>query len=376
MSTQDQATHQEYLLRPHAPLVFRSGKPFRPAIRDEPQFPSPAAWAGLMRTCLMDDRSLPPESRLPESLLAVSAHGVLLVRHSAESSQLYIPKPADAYLTQDEDTFLRMTPRWLPKGHGSDLDHRLRPVMLDDTVKNANKERHSALFWSMQDYVDWASGSKVVAVSTETNGLPQVESRVHVRIDRRREAAEDGQIFRTEGWDFGHKRTATGFDAHYWCFVGRGPKDVAPQLVAFGGERRLSWLAPSEPSLMALPDVLKTKLTGAKGIAATFATPALFAKGWCPDWLDETTLTGAPPGHPGLSIKLVAASVPWWQNISGWDLGHRRPKDTRRAVPAGATYWFEVIEGDASALWLQPLSDAEQDRRDGFGLALVRPWQP
>jgi CRISPR-associated protein Cmr3 len=77
-----------------------------------------------------------------------------------------------------------------------------------------------------------------------------------------------------------------------------------------------------------------------------------------------------------LRLGLVAASLPWWQNISGWDLRHRRPKDTRRAVPAGATYWFEVIEGDASALWLQPLSDAEQDRRDGFGLALVRPWQP
>ncbi len=388
MSTPDQATLQEYLLHPHTPLVFRSGKPFRPAIRDEPQFPSPAAWAGLMRTCLMDDRSLPPESRIPESLLAVPAHGVLLVRHSlvrhslvkhsAESSQLYIPRPADAYLTQDEDTFLRMTPRLLPQGHGSDLDDRLRPVMLDDTVKNVGKERDSALFWSMQDYVHWASGHKVVAVSAETSGLPQVESRVHVRIDRRRDAAEDGQIFRTEGWDCGQKRSATGFDAHHWCFVGRGPKDVAPQLVAFGGERRLSWLAPSGASLMALNADLRKTLVNATGIAVTFATPAIFSHGWRPGWLDEK-LTGSPPGLPELSLTLVAVSLPWWQNISGWDLRHRRSKDTRRAVPAGATYWFKVkgeVKGDASVLWLRPLSDAEQDRRDGFGLALVRPWQP
>ncbi len=369
---------QEYLLQPQAPLVFRSGKPFEPAIRDTPQFPSPAAWAGLMRTCLMDDRSLPPESRLPASLLTVPAHGVLLVRQCGATSQLYIPKPADAYLTPHEDAFLRMTPQTLPPGYGSDLDPRLRPVMLDDTVKNADKQRESALFWSIEDYVAWACG-ETVSCSAGAADLPlmksRVESRVHVRIDRRRDAAEDGQIFRTEGLDCGHMRTATGFDAHRWCFVGRGPKGVAPQLVAFGGERRLSWLAPCEPSLMALPDALRPMLDDAPGVAVTFATSAIFTHGWRPEWLNED-LTGSPPGTSELHLRLVAVSLPRWQDISGWDLRHRRPKDTRRAVPAGATYWFEVIEGDASVLWLQPLSDAEQDRRDGFGLALIRPWQP
>ncbi len=359
---------QTYLLRPHAPLVFRSGKPFRPAIRDEPQFPSPAAWAGLMRTCLMDARG-----HHPDTLPGFAAHGVLLVRQTGDALQVFVPKPADAYLGKDDKAFRRSAPTQLPDGHGSDLDKRLLPVMLD-AADAFDKPGDAAAFWSMDDYLLWAGGGTVAPAAPDATCLPLIDSRVHVRIDRSRDAAEDGQLFRTDAWDCSPRRTDSGFGKQYWCFVGNGPEGLAPQLVAFGGERRLSWLAPTEPTLLALPVELKTALPGAQGIAVTFATPALFAKGWCPDWLTE--LTGAPPGHPGLRLKLVAASVPQWQPISGWDLYHQRPKPTRRAVPAGATYWFEVIEGDASALWLQPLSDAEQDRRDGFGLALVRPWQP
>jgi CRISPR-associated protein Cmr3 len=42
-------------------------------------------------------------------------------------------------------------------------------------------------------------------------------------------------------------------------------------------------------------------------------------------------------------------------------------------VPAGSVYFFELLEGDPSAVlesWLRPVSDNEQDRKDGFGLAL------
>jgi CRISPR-associated protein Cmr3 len=42
-------------------------------------------------------------------------------------------------------------------------------------------------------------------------------------------------------------------------------------------------------------------------------------------------------------------------------------------VPAGSVYFFEVIEGNAqelSKLWLKSVCDNEQDKKDGFGLAL------
>jgi len=74
------------------------------------------------------------------------------------------------------------------------------------------------------------------------------------------------------------------------------------------------------------------------------------------------------------------------QAISGWDMAHRnpngrygRPKPTRHLAPAGSVY-FVRFEEDADigawldATWMQPVSDTEQDRRDGFGLAAIGAW--
>jgi CRISPR-associated protein Cmr3 len=46
-------------------------------------------------------------------------------------------------------------------------------------------------------------------------------------------------------------------------------------------------------------------------------------------------------------------------------------------VPAGSVYFFEIEGGNPSDLlesWLRPVSDNEQDRKDGFGLALWGVW--
>jgi len=81
-----------------------------------------------------------------------------------------------------------------------------------------------------------------------------------------------------------------------------------------------------------------------------------------------------------VKLNLVSACTGRWKPISGWSLekGRRGPKPIRRLVPAGSVYFFEVLEGDASALaknlWLRSVCDDEQDRRDGFGLALWGIW--
>ena len=352
-----------YLLRPQSPLVFRSGKPLASSNRDAPEFPSPAAWSGLMQTCRMD-------AGLP---IDIVAQGVLLVRECDRQRTLFIHRPADAFPGREQACYLRMSPaRHDDADLGCDLDPRLAPVMLEEALPG--KPGDAPAFWSVDDYVSWASGEPLKIAAVDTSQLPAIASRVHVRIDRLRDAAEDGQLYRSEAWDCGPHRTEAGFSAHRWFFAGRGPAGLSPQLVSFGGERRLSWLEPmADDALLSIPQPLKGGLSRSKGIALTFATPALFAKGWCPGWLDDA-LTGSPPGHSGLDLRLVAVCIPNWQPISGWDLQTQTPKPTRRAVPAGATFWFEVEKGDPTALWLQSISDEDRDRRAGFGLALVRPW--
>ena len=81
-----------------------------------------------------------------------------------------------------------------------------------------------------------------------------------------------------------------------------------------------------------------------------------------------------PPETKGLELTLVAAAVPRFQPISGWDLRkdrqHRGPKPTRFLAPAGSAYFFRC-QGDATQLWLKSICDSEQDRRDGFGIVLI-----
>jgi hypothetical protein len=78
--------------------------------------------------------------------------------------------------------------------------------------------------------------------------------------------------------------------------------------------------------------------------------------------------------------------------VSGWNMRRSQfgPRPVRWCVPAGAVYFFEVLEGDPSILadkgWLHPVSDGkEQNGRDdngdrprqaGFGLALWGVWNP
>jgi len=66
--------------------------------------------------------------------------------------------------------------------------------------------------------------------------------------------------------------------------------------------------------------------------------------------------------------------------VSGWDFENNRPKPTRRLAPAGTVLFFK-LDGDDTAVgrwidatWMHCVSDEEQDRRDGFGLAVLGVW--
>lgn len=51
--------------------------------------------------------------------------------------------------------------------------------------------------------------------------------------------------------------------------------------------------------------------TYSNGFILTLLTPALFAKGWLPDWPDSEILTGTLP-HIGLQVRLCAAAIDCW----------------------------------------------------------------
>jgi CRISPR-associated protein Cmr3 len=150
-----------------------------------------------------------------------------------------------------------------------------------------------------------------------------------------------------------------------------------------GGERRLvHWgLGSGGAKGWTMPDSILSQIMKGNGkVRMVLATPALFSGGWKPGWLNEGPhgLEGTPPGGD-LKLRLLGVCLDRWQPLSGWSLekGKVGQKPLRRLVPSGSVYFFEMVGGppkEWGSLWLRPVSDDLQDRRDGFGLSLWGVW--
>lgn len=373
-----------YQIEPMAPLVFRSGRPFGESSRDGANFPWPSSVAGMMRTVAMDARGWAAKGLTEdqqEKLMSMEAAGPLLARREAGQIMPMFPKPADAlYLLPEngkEPVVCRLAPGEYPAGCGSDLPPGLSPVMLEENAPKS-KPQKGAEYWPLDQLLAWRRNEEVKFRSLSA-AKPEEDTRTNVAIDRNTFAAANGKLFQIEALDFGSaRRKQGGYEAADWLLLARFNEELPEQAVTLGGERRLSWLAPAAADPLAVPDDYVSHLANSAGIVLTLATPALFNQGWKPDWLDEQ-LQGDFPDIPGLRLRLKAAAIERWQGISGWDLKKWEPKLARKAVAAGATYWFEIIDkppGWEQKLWLASISDEEQDRRNGFGMIIAGSWTP
>ncbi len=222
---------------------------------------------------------------------------------------------------------------------------------------------------------------------------PKKDKRIHAGIDRDSGAAEDGMLFMSIGLDFASR--CQGCAIHLSARVRSNEGSVygmqineLNEIHPFGGERRLAhWSKADEPSGWKCPSEIPKKLeeldTGK--IRMVLATPAIFSKGWLPGWIDSATLEGVPPrlkDDQKFKLKLISACTERWRPISGWsaEAKSRGPKAIRRIVPAGSVYFFEANSAEAAkdlanGHWLESVCDVEQDRKDGFGLAVWGVWE-
>jgi CRISPR-associated protein Cmr3 len=370
-------------LAPLAPIIVRSGRPFDSQAGVDPaRLPPPSTIAGCLRSAWARQTG---EAYSP-ALSRFAIAGPLLLREAmnGESQSVLVPKPADALYFGVGDTarLLRAEPHQPAPDEGTDLPQGLAVISLTDPAAAREKPGKGPAWWTLQDLLAFRSGEALTHARVEANGWspPPGELRTHVAIAAGTQAADAGRLFQTQGLDLGAvideaRRQRTAMQLLVRCAE---PLDQA--LVHLGGERRLAALTPEPESLWpASPKDWSRQMLAAGGLTLTLVTPAPFAGGWLPGWLDER-LTGSPPGLEGLGLQLVAAANGHWEPHSGWDLARGCPRRSRRLVPAGSTYWFRLSDNTdpakLDALWLRSLCDDEQDRRDGFGLAVPAPWTP
>ncbi len=367
-------------LEPLAPLIVRSGRPFDAFVGvDEMRFPPPSTIAGCLRTAWARATGHP----FGPDLAKLSVAGPLLVRPDEQGGlRLLAPKPADAHYFGhgDDARCIRAEPVTFDDGCGADLPDKLLPLRLSEKIDG--KASKGPAWWDWDDLLAFRQVRQPPSHPDLTRrgwSPPTGDRRTHVAIDAATLAADSGRLFQTEGMDFAADNpTLKNPDKPSLRLLVRCTEPLSEGLVYLGGERRLAQLHPEpEAAWPVVPPNWFKRIVEAGGLTLTLLTPACFDKGYRPGWLDDD-LEGTPPELPNLRLRLIAAAVERWQPHSGWDLATRQPRQTRKLVAAGATYWFCLLgrpSPDALApLWLSSLCDLEQDRRDGYGLALPAPW--
>ena len=378
-----------WLIEPRDPVIFRDGKPFNasPGARAKTlSFPFPATTAGAVRTRSGQDSSGRFASGRITELLSQWIRGPILVELDLDNniSDWLFPAPVDGLLLKHE-------PHEKDKAHLVPLAVVVPPVgartnlpaslMLVAPVEQAKQKPYpgTPAFWRWESYKAWLTAPKVqdVEFTDFAHNGPTKESRMHVSIVSGTQTAQDGALFQTSGLEF----TSLVMDGDTYPRLNQTRRlalvldtDTTPRQGwdFLGGERRpIRWRLGPE-NLPGCPPAVRASIVQHKCCRLILATPACFSNGFLPEV--------AKFSYYGVTVTIEAVATSRYQVVSGWDYRLGKPKPSRRLAPAGSVYFLRLAGAHAAIgqfvddLWLQSISDDEQDRRDGFGLALLGAW--
>lgn len=365
------------------PLIFGDGRPFAQDVGAQliktMTLPLPSTLAGALRTTYAVRQR--GGNFIPDELLGLSQRGPILivdgVMHFATPSDLVLMKEGEQG-GKDKLVYARSRPQALAPREGVNLSPTLTPCLLDRSDLEPTKQ--TGPHWlSLPEMTAWLASSTLPQPRTEDPFFIPQESRVHVGIAHGTLASQEGALFETRSVHLGtcHRSASIESKAAKTWELSLATLTEAPLATTFasptpltlGGERRVAFARPDDNLDWQCPQAIRESLKGAQRVRMTLATPAAFTHGLCPQWV-------CPPGS-SVRLQLVGVVNRRFQHVSGWDLAKCRPKPLRWLAPAGATYFFNLEDGDPTELadlWLKPISDDEQARRDGFGLALWGIW--
>lgn len=378
-----------WLIEPRDPVIFRDGRPFdaSPGARAKTlSFPLPATIAGATRTRAGQDANGSFDTHRIGELLAKQVRGPVLVELHEDGSvkEWLFQAPADALLLR-HDPYDRKRARIVPltvtnppSGTASNLPVGLALV---GPTEHAKAKPHSNVpaFWRWRQYQAWLSSPIAQDAEMETIGCfgPTRESRMHVSIAPITQTAEDGALFQTSGLEFVHTSIEKDSppslaQAQMLGLVVETDAVLKEGLGFLGGERRIARWRSGPDGMPECPPEVRQAIVTSKHCRLVLATPALFSQGYLPDT--------AKLSRSNVTVSVQAVVNQRYQTVSGWDYVNSRPKPARRLAPAGSVYFLQLDgnENDigqfVDEVWLQAISDDEQDCRDGFGLALLGAW--
>lgn len=386
-----------WIIEPYDPLIVRDGRPFGPdpgARARSLDFPFPSTVAGGLRTRAGQSKNGYFDAGRIPVVKQVGLRGPLLVELDDHDIRNWLaPAPGDALLLREHDqaTVYR---HWLQplatNGDFSDLPDGLAyPVgLVQPDLKKSYKD--APHYWYWDRLVAWLANPpgapEIVDAAALGHNGPGKDWRVHVAIASDSLTGIDGALFATSGLEFWQQPSSTQkrlSQVRRLALAAEAANlddlTIAAGFAPLGGERRTMRWQRSKTAMPSMPEGLAEAIAQTGDCRLILLTPACFDEGWRPSWLLQ-------PRH-GVAPTLQAAVVGKPQTVSGWDFEKKPgkdeqagPKPTRRLVPAGSVYFLQLGKDAASirqwveAMWLANVSDVEEDRLTGFGLAAIGVW--
>lgn len=374
-----------WIIEPRDPLIVRDGRPFGPTPGARALtlgFPFPSTTTGAVRT--LDGSDADGRFRRAEipRLRQVEVRGPLLVALDSATGDIMewlAPPPSDALIldgapaSRARGLLSRLVPLDVPAAVSTNLPEGLSLVGMT-RPRPGKPSKGTPRFWRWRQFEQWLLNPQEEELELAEDNGPVLQVRTHVGIQHATRTAAEGALFQTQGLEFTGPATRTRLA----LAVSTDAPNLRPGLAPLGGERRLVNWRRSNRQFPACPAALRADIIKHRHCRLILLTPGHFGGGWKPDWLLSRRENVLP--------TLRAVAVSRYQVVSGWDLEwsdgerHGRPKPTRRLAPAG-TVLFLALDGSDAAIdrwvdttWMQCVSDAEQDRRDGFGLAVLGRW--
>ncbi len=400
-----------WIIEPRDPLIVRDGRPFSAAIAGARatslDFPFPSTTTGVVRTRYgiaknynfnfqRDDPDDENRVRtLIEEVKQIEVAGPLLVEltDGGEIDRWLMAAPADALMFEDRDDpaskekadLQQLVPLQMPPGAATNLDSGLCPVGL--AARDPRKPfGHAPRYWRECEFLRWLTNPhpQPALVTEWGHNGPMPELRTHVGIQPDSQTSIEGALYQTRGLEFASASTDPLSRRLRLALAVRTDAALDEGLAPFGGERRLAYWRASHKPLPACPPELREAIKQSQACRVILLTPAHFSAGYRPEWLLQS--------NQGVTAGLKTAAVHRARVISGWDFDRTkskdgRPKPTRRLAPAGSVFFLKLTGGAddigawVDAMWMNCVSDdrqdgeaADQDRRDGFGLAALGVW--
>jgi CRISPR-associated protein Cmr3 len=399
-----------WIIEPRDPLIVRDGRPFGldpGGHTTSLPFPFPSTIAGgtRARAALSAEGIFDFDSpQQIDDLKKMRIRGPLLVQltddgHDIAERKWLVPTPGDVLLLEGKPIandravlMQQLLPLQLPKDAHTDFNRKNLWIVGQPFAHYAKKKPMKKLpsFWYWETFQTWLFNPAQLhdrEMPLSVLGLEQLQhnQRLHVSIDADREAAKDGMLFGTSGLEFtlpgrGEQRllnarrlalaVAVDNDTtnHHTAFT------LRTGLAGLAGERRIVAWRKSNMDLPPCPDELVQAIIANTACRIILLTPAIFEQGYYPTRLQTEAR------KYGVNVDIQAIAIQRSQVVSGWDLYFKKPKPSRYLAPAG-TVLFLSLQGSDDAIsqwirgmWMQCISDDEQDCRDGFGLAVVGTW--